>query len=114
MNISKNTALLLIDWQQGFDKTTHWGTERNNPHAEERAQMLLSFWRATKKPIFHIIHDSLESDSPLKVGRPGGPFQKRPGTLCRRVRHQEKRQQRFYRNAIGEIPEQTWNQAIGH
>lgn len=62
-------ALIIIDVQQGFDDPV-WGP-RNIPDAEDRMRLLLSRWRAADAPIFHIRHDSLEPDSPLRPGQSG-------------------------------------------
>ena len=48
------TALLLIDVQQGFDDP-YWG-KRNNPDAEQKMAQLLHVWRAQKLPIIHVQH----------------------------------------------------------
>lgn len=48
--MKKNTALLLIDWQQGFDEVSHWGNERNNPNAEKVALSLLAKCRELTLP----------------------------------------------------------------
>ncbi|MBX2829806.1 MAG: cysteine hydrolase [Rhodospirillales bacterium] len=58
------TALILIDWQQGFDDFDYWGN-RNNPDAEINGEKLLSHWRKTGQPIFHVKHDSTEPKSRL-------------------------------------------------
>lgn len=63
-SLSRNTALILIDVQKGFDDPK-WG-KRNNPRAEENMSKLLKKWRRTKRPIFHIKNDSIESNSPLR------------------------------------------------
>ena len=49
--MNENTALLLIDVQQGFDEP-YWG-QRNNPNAEANMAKLLQAWRAAKRPVFH-------------------------------------------------------------
>lgn len=67
-------ALLLIDWQLGFDDAALWGGARNNPDAEGKALKLLMAWRATGQPIFHIRHDSQSPDSALRLDKPGGAF----------------------------------------
>ena len=66
LNLSdKNAALILIDHQKGWALTDHWGGNRNNPEAESNALALLQQWRQQKLPIFHVIHASKETGSPL-------------------------------------------------
>ena len=60
---SKNTALIIIDVQEGFDDPV-WGT-RNNPEAESNIAALLETWRNSGRPIIHIRHNSLNTKSPL-------------------------------------------------
>lgn len=67
--ISDNTALLLIDVQQGFDDPV-WGN-RNNPDAETHIQRLLDTWRETDRPVVHIQHMSRDSGSSLRPDQPG-------------------------------------------
>jgi nicotinamidase-related amidase len=67
--LSRNTALIIIDVQKGFDEP-FWG-KRNNPQAEENIVKLLEAWRTHGRPIFHIQHMSLSPDSPLNPIRPG-------------------------------------------
>ena len=54
----KDTALILIDIQQGYDDINYWGGERNNPDAEENCMLILAHFRNLKLPIFHIQHSS--------------------------------------------------------
>ena len=68
------TALILIDWQLGFDVDGVWGGARNNPQAEDRALDLLSAWRAKNAPIFHCRHHSQDPNSPLRVDAAGGAY----------------------------------------
>ncbi len=70
-------ALLLIDWQVGFDVQDIWGGARNNPDAEMKALRLLVAWRDVGQPIFHIRHDRSSPKSVLRLDKPGGAF--RPG-----------------------------------
>ena len=72
--ITSNTALIIIDVQQGFDDPK-WG-QRNNPNAEGNISRLISFWRNEKRPIIHIQHCSVESDSPLRPNQPGVEFKR--------------------------------------
>ncbi len=64
------TALILIDWQQGFDDLAYWGN-RNNPDAEANGAKLLNHWRKIGQPVFHVKHDSTEPQSRLNPSHPG-------------------------------------------
>lgn len=65
------TALIIIDWQKGFDDYTYWGGNLNNPDAEKNTRHILDKWRALKLPIFHVKHDSVNPKSRLAPGQPG-------------------------------------------
>ncbi len=67
--LTQNTALLIIDVQQGFDEPV-WGV-RNNPQAEENIARLLSAWRRAGRPVIYVQHMSREPSSPLRPGQPG-------------------------------------------
>ncbi len=69
--VEKNTALILIDLQKGWEQTEHWGGNRNNPDAEKIALELLETWRDKKLPVFHIIHSSKDPNSALHESKPG-------------------------------------------
>ena len=71
--MDRHTALLFVDWQQGFIELAR-RMERNNPHAEDNAARLLAHWRAQGWPVFHVRHNSLEADSVLREGLPGFAF----------------------------------------
>lgn len=70
--LTKNTALILIDVQQGFDDPM-WG-KRNNPDAEENIALLLKHWRDAKRPIIHVKHCSVNPIYPLHPDNPGNAF----------------------------------------
>jgi nicotinamidase-related amidase len=72
VGLSQDTALLVIDVQQGFDQA-RWGS-RNNPDAERRIAELLDGWRSTGRPVIHVQHMSREPDSPLRPDHPGNAF----------------------------------------
>jgi nicotinamidase-related amidase len=70
-----DTALLLIDVQQGVDDLAHWGGptgRRNNPGAEAVMLRLLAAWRSAGLQVGYTCHDSREAASPLKFSLPGG------------------------------------------
>lgn len=68
--LPKNTALILIDVQEGFDESKYWG-KRNNKSAEKNMGKLLQQWRKTGRPVFHVKHNSLNPKSPLSPKNPG-------------------------------------------
>ena len=71
------TALLMIDVQEGVDVLKHWGGaegRRNNPQAETHIEEMLTAWRAAQLPVLYTAHDSREAASPLKLSEPGGAF----------------------------------------
>ncbi len=67
--IPKNTALIIIDVQKGFDDPM-WG-KRNNLDAEENMAKLLNEWRNKQMPICHIYHESKVPNLPLTKGSSG-------------------------------------------
>ena len=67
-----NAALLIIDLQKAID-APYWG-RRNNPDCERNVAALLERWRATRRPIYHVKHDSTEPQSAYRPGQPGNDF----------------------------------------
>jgi nicotinamidase-related amidase len=71
--LPQSTALIVIDVQQAFlDRGLG---ERNNPDAESNIARLLAAWRASGRPVRHVVHDSLEPDSLLRPESPGNAIQ---------------------------------------
>ncbi|MCG8424502.1 MAG: cysteine hydrolase [Proteobacteria bacterium] len=68
-SLAKQTALIIIDVQKGFNDPV-WG-RRNNPHAEQNIAALLTAWRETGRPIFHVQHLSRDPTSPLRPDQSG-------------------------------------------
>jgi nicotinamidase-related amidase len=67
----QNRALIIIDFQKGFDIEDHWGGNRNNKDAESKIVQILDKWRRLELPIFHVMHSSLENDSKLHPSHSG-------------------------------------------
>jgi nicotinamidase-related amidase len=66
-------ALVLIDVQRAFDQWEAAGRRRNNPHAVERIAELLSAFRRSGRPVFHIRHQGVRSDSSFLPDGAGYP-----------------------------------------
>jgi nicotinamidase-related amidase len=66
------SVLVLIDLQQAI-RFPYWGP-RNNPGAEANIAALLAHWRATKRSVVHVRHDSTEPQSGYRPGQPGNDF----------------------------------------
>jgi len=67
----QNAALILIDFQKGFDEEEYVKRNRNNKDAEKKASVILNHWRDNNLPIFHIIHHSTDSNSSFREGCSG-------------------------------------------
>jgi len=72
LELPPETALLVIDVQKAIDHPS-WG-ERNNPDAESNIAALLAAWRAARRPVYHVRHDSTEPTSTYRPGQPGHDF----------------------------------------
>lgn len=73
IEIAANSALLVIDVQQGFDDSDFWGP-RNNPAAEENIAALMDAWQETGRPVVLVQHASRTAGSVLAPDRPGYAF----------------------------------------
>ena len=71
----ERAVLLPIDMQQAFDGP-QW-PQRWNRDVDANGLALLAAWRAAKRPIIHVRHDSVQPGSSLAPGAPGNAF--RPG-----------------------------------
>ncbi len=69
--IDNNTALLIVDFQKGFNDENYWGGNRNNKNAEKKSAQILAKWRTLKLPVFHIVHCSQNPTSKLHESHPG-------------------------------------------
>ncbi len=67
--LCRNTALLVIDMQLGFNDPS-WGP-RNNPGAEHKVAALIAAWRRARAPVLHIHHDSPSPTGMFRHGTPG-------------------------------------------
>lgn len=76
MTLDLDRAVLLpIDMQLAFDSAP-W-PRRWNDKVDANGLALLAAWRAAKRPIIHVRHDSVQKGSTLAPGTPGNDF--RPG-----------------------------------
>ncbi|CAK7256889.1 MULTISPECIES: isochorismatase family protein [unclassified Shinella] len=73
--LPENAVLIPIDMQQAFDAAP-W-PRRWNERLDENGLALLAAWRAARRPIIHVRHDSVEPGSTLRPEVPGNAF--RPG-----------------------------------
>lgn len=69
--LPKNSALLVIDVQNGIDEADYWGGNRNNPDAEKNIGSLVEHWRTNGRPVIFVKHDSVNERSPFRPGQPG-------------------------------------------
>lgn len=69
-----DAVLLLIDLQKAIDHPS-WG-KRNNPDAEKNVAALLAAWRSTRRPVYHVRHDSVDPASLYRPGQPGNDFKR--------------------------------------
>jgi nicotinamidase-related amidase len=74
LSITNNTALIIIDVQDGLDEPRLG--KRNNPDAESNMARLLAAWRAKGRPIYHVQHMSTEPNSPLRPELPGNAIKR--------------------------------------
>lgn len=68
-DINQNIALLIIDYQEGFNDPK-WGV-RGQPRAEQNAAALLDHFRKNLLPVYHVQHLSRNPNSPLRPGQAG-------------------------------------------
>ncbi|MFC9330864.1 cysteine hydrolase family protein [Kitasatospora sp. NPDC057015] len=73
MEITQNSALVVVDVQKGFDESEFWGP-RNNPAADENIASLITAWQDTDRPVVFVRHDSTTPGSPLRTGYEGNDF----------------------------------------
>lgn len=67
--IDLNSALVIIDVQQGFDDAG-WGVTAN-PACEQNVDALARAWVAAERPVVVVRHDSTDPRSPLHPANPG-------------------------------------------
>lgn len=68
-----NTALIIIDMQQGMQSPQL--PARNNPNAEAHITQLLAAWRNAGRPVIHVRHMSRAPASVFFPGQSGALFQ---------------------------------------
>ncbi|WP_122456000.1 cysteine hydrolase family protein [Pseudomonas viridiflava] len=73
MDIHPDSALVLIDMQQGINHPRLG--RRNNPQAEACMSELLSAWREAGRPVIHVRHFSTSPSSVFWPGQSGVEYQ---------------------------------------
>lgn len=73
MKLQANAALIVIDMQNGINHPKLG--PRNNPQAEQHMLALLSAWRESRRPVFHVRHFSRSPDSVFWPKQPGVDYQ---------------------------------------
>lgn len=73
MDIHPDSALILIDMQQGINHPRLG--RRNNPQAEARMSELLSAWREAGRPVIHVRHFSTSPSSVFWPEQSGVEYQ---------------------------------------
>lgn len=73
MDIHPDSALILIDMQQGINHPRLG--RRNNPQAEARMSELLSAWREAGRPVIHVRHFSTSPASVFWPEQSGVEYQ---------------------------------------
>ncbi len=75
MRLPADATLIVIDLQYAID-AAYWVKDgpRNNSDAEAVAGRLLNAWRAAKRPLIIVRHDSREPNSAFRPGQPGNDF----------------------------------------
>ncbi len=73
MDINANSALLLIDMQQGINHPKLG--RRNNPQAEAQISALLQAWRKSERPVIHVRHFSRSPESVFWPEQSGVEYQ---------------------------------------
>jgi len=66
------TALLVIDMQEGMAVRTRSGRPRANPQAEAQVASLLALFRDRGLPVIHVHHDDPDPAAPFRKGLPEG------------------------------------------
>ena len=73
MDIHPDSALILIDMQQGINHPRLG--RRNNPQAEARMSELMSAWREAGRPVIHVRHFSTSPSSVFWPEQSGVEYQ---------------------------------------
>ncbi|MGW6709244.1 cysteine hydrolase family protein [Streptomyces sp. NPDC054956] len=72
IEITENSALLVIDVQKGFDDADFWGP-RDNPDAEANIEALMDAWEESGRPVVIVRHVS-RAGSTFAPDQPGHAF----------------------------------------